>query len=368
MDSKLIEFSHNVTEYQIKILSESNGQNIDLLKKQMDQSVNEISHLIGSVTPLIESYKDYIQAYYNICNKTPPELREKNITLLNDFSVIESLLKEQAQSIYPDVEVIKKIWQVGNRSFYASSQSEVDFLNTTFLSVHEAVYLILDMSKENADIQNRIYSVKSHYIRFDENTDANYQMRSIQLRKLLAEEFDLEQVINKTQNLISYYEKYGQFRTFCERADIWKCRLALAYLTKGEIREGGKIILKIRYYFDDFNPQAQEENTRERLFICYLICKFYAEAGVQLKEYQLALDWLEDMQKFFPYTRQPQAIGYEYYYRTKADILKNLGREEEAKASQVEAEKIAANLEKCRNAIREAIHKNEAEFEQELNK
>ena len=357
LDSKLVEFSRNFDEYKIKMLSESDGQNIVLLKKQMDQSVDEISHLIDTAPPLKESYKDYIQAYYDICSKIPPELREKNGILLNDFSVIENLLKEQAQSIYPDVEVIKDIWQVGNRSFYASSQSDVDFLNSSFLSAHATVCAILDMSKEIMDIKNRTYSAKSHYIRFDENTDEYYRMRSIQLRESLAEEFDLEQVINEAQELISYYEKYEQF--FCERADIWKCMLALAYLKKGEIREGGKIIMKIRqFYYDDFNPQAPD-NTHERIYVCFLICKFYAEAGLQLKEYPLALEWLEDTQQLLPHTQMPQAVGYEYYYRTKAEILKNLGREEEAKASQAEAEKIAANLEKCRNAIREAIQKNE---------
>jgi len=92
---------------------------------------------------------------------------------------------------------------------------------------------------------------------------------------------------------------------------------------------------------------APKAVSREYVEAVYLVCKFYAEAGIQLEEWPLALDWLENSQKFLPYliTIVPQAVAHEYYYRKRAEILKHLGREEEAKEALAEAEKIADNLE-----------------------
>ena len=44
------------------------------------------------------------------------------------------------------------------------------------------------------------------------------------------------------------------------------------------------------------------------------------------------------------------------YFFTTPEILEHFGNEEEAKEALTEAEKIADNLEKCRNVIREAIY------------
>jgi len=361
LESKLIELSVNFKEYQRKIFSENDEQSIDQLKEQMDQSVQKFSDLYGAALPVVETFKDTIQAYYSICRNNSPEFRKQNLVLFNDLSNIETLAKEQGQSIYPDSEVLEKILQFGNCSFLARTQNEVEFLNSELLLLQIPVYAILGMWEEKIRLRNRIIDAKSHYIRFDKDTDAYYSF--MLASQIQTEDYDLEQTVNIIQELLSYYDKYGQFETFRDEYAIWKCNLALSYLRKGKIREGGEIILQIRYVYDDLNPLAPKEISREYLEAVYLVCKFYTELGIHFEEWQLALNWLEDSHKILPdiHTIVPQAVAYEYYYRKRAEILKHLGNEEEAKEALAEAEKIADNLEKCRITIREAIRMNDAE-------
>jgi hypothetical protein len=350
--SKLFELIICLQQNNLELLKVDSRNDIDQTKAQIDHAINNLSLLLGIDDSMVKMIKSDTEAVYHAAVKMTPEITEKNANILSDFGLYKFTAREQLQSIYPDADIMLMLWKYYHQPLYAMMPAEVDFLNAVFMSEMIHVFRILDMHDEYAEYLKNWRLTRASVLG-ELDVYSHQIILAREVNNELSGDFILEQVVPKLQLLISEQGKYEQFEFYRNSRAILQCRLALAYLAKGEAEKGAVIIEDIRKEFDNFDPRIM--NTPEHMAVYYLFCKFYVETAILLQDYQSALEWLDDSQLGLPLTREPQAIGHEYYYRKRADILKHLGREDEAKEAQAEAEKIADNLEKCRIVIREAM-------------